>query len=105
MITPQPGQWYTNQESGLYFEVVALDNHQSTIEIQHADGSVDEIDAELWSELPIAQAAPPEDPTSAFDQQSACSAHCGIDGDQPTTTLDINTLEPDVFQGTDEDGS
>jgi len=36
------------QSHGLRFEVVALDDADAVIEIQHADGDLEEIEAEDW---------------------------------------------------------
>ncbi|UTA49388.1 hypothetical protein L1F30_07585 [Simiduia sp. 21SJ11W-1] len=103
MLTPHTGQWYNNRETNQYFEVVALDPDHATIEIQYADGSLDEIDAELWPELTLAAAAPPEDPTSAYETGPGLKSQCGIDGEHPIEPLDIEKLEAQPFTGTEAD--
>jgi hypothetical protein len=103
MITPVLGQWYSNRETGQYFEIVALDEGATTIEIQHADGAIDEIDAEIWPQLDLRSAAPPEDPTSGYQPMDGDSSHCGIDGDVPgQPPLDLSLLEPDSFPGSED---
>jgi hypothetical protein len=45
-IDPVVGEWY--ESHGLRFEVVALDETDQVIEIQHADGALEEIEVEDW---------------------------------------------------------
>lgn len=103
MIAPEQGQWYNNRETGHYFEIVAFDDASTTIEIQYADGAVDEIDAEIWGQLDLVPAAPPEDPTSGYQPMDGDALQCGIDGDLPgQPPTDLNRLEPDLFPGTED---
>ncbi|MBB3168517.1 DUF6763 family protein [Simiduia aestuariiviva] len=102
MPTPHTGQWYSNRETGQYFEIVALDVNSTTIEIQYVDGSLDEIDAEMWSQLDLLTAAPPEDPTSGYETMDGDAGQCGIDGDPPNQPFDIERLEPDTFTGSED---
>ncbi len=70
MMKPIVGQWYRGVTNEL-FEVVALDEEDSTIEIQYFDGTVAEMDFESWHEqvfdrmLDAANA--PEDWSGAID--------------------------------------
>lgn len=66
---PKIGQWY-KLESGELFEVVAIDEHDRTIEIQHYDGSLDEYDFNSWAISEIRESHPPEDTAGAFDTYS-----------------------------------
>ncbi len=60
------GEWYrTGTESP--FEVVALDLDHETIEVQHFDGTVEEIDFDSWAELAPKPTAAPEDYSGAMD--------------------------------------
>jgi hypothetical protein len=38
------GNWYAHQDKGDVFQVVAIDAHDGTIEVQEFDGAVDEVD-------------------------------------------------------------
>lgn len=60
LLTPKIGQWYLNR-SGTAFEVVALDNDGSAIEIQFVDGTVDELDDEGWVRTTMEEIEPPND--------------------------------------------
>jgi len=63
---PVVGNWYQDQERRT-FEVVAVDEDQDAIEIQHFGGEVEEVDFDSWYELEVDVVAPPEDPTGVFD--------------------------------------
>lgn len=60
-IAPEIGRWYQDAERDLLFEVVAVDEHAGTIEIQYEDGELDEFDEESWQQLILLPAEPPED--------------------------------------------
>jgi len=49
------------------FEVVATDRDDATIEIQHFDGTIEELDYYGWVELRAVKAMPPEDWSGSFD--------------------------------------
>lgn len=63
---PVIGEWYKTPE-GETFEVVALDEHDGTIDVQYYDGTVEEFDMETWGALELLTAAPPEDTAGAYD--------------------------------------
>ena len=46
-IEPVVGEWYRSH--GQQFEVVAIDDAERVIEIQHADGDLEEIELDDWS--------------------------------------------------------
>jgi hypothetical protein len=68
---PLIGGWYRSH--GQLFEVVATDEDEGVIEIQHADGNLEEMDLDDWvtrcraGSLGIAE--PPEDAAVAADHQ------------------------------------
>lgn len=63
---PMPGDWY-QLPTGEQFEVVALDENAGTLEIQYFDGSLEEIEEEVWDELAPEAIAPPEDWSGSLD--------------------------------------
>jgi hypothetical protein len=81
----QIGEWYRIPNEPP-FEVVALDVDQNSIEIQYFDGTLEELDFEAWTTLPIEPSAAPEDWSGAMDIERV---DCGLEGD---------TLPPDLFQ-------
>jgi hypothetical protein len=68
-IEPIVGDWYRSH--GQLFEVVAVDDEDRLIEIQHADGNIEEIDADDWSTRcqagTLQSAESPEDSSAATD--------------------------------------
>ena len=68
---PEPviGQWYRNVEDGKIFEIVALDEDDSTIEIQYFESEIGEVDLDHWYEEPLVAIAEPEDCSGAYDEQ------------------------------------
>jgi len=73
--TPLPtiGDWY-RYSGGELFEVVAIDEDEGTIEIQHFDGTVEELDfddwATSWHDREIETAAAPEDWSGSVDMDA-----------------------------------
>ena len=67
---PIVGDWY-RRAGGESFEIVAVDEEDATIEVQHFDGTVEEFDfdswEEEWEEGTLERAEPPEDWTGSVD--------------------------------------
>jgi len=63
---PAIGQWF-RRPGGILFEVVAIDEEDSTIEIQQFDGTIDEVDADAWPELLLIEVSAPEDWSGSVD--------------------------------------
>jgi hypothetical protein len=63
---PAIGDWYQAPD-GLKFEVVAVDDEDGTIDIQHFDGTVEELDFDAWEESECFPAEPPEDYSGSLD--------------------------------------
>lgn len=57
---PTMDAWYQSID-GEPFEVVALDEHDGTIEIQYLDGSIAELNMEAWYSLEVRTIAPPSE--------------------------------------------
>ena len=94
-IRPVVGNWYQDSELGSIFEVVAYDEDEQTVEIQHLDGEIEEYDLDTWQEMTIAGIEPPEDWRSGFElaQEDAELS------DEPIHPEDwsgaLNQIEPD----------
>lgn len=67
--SPHPviGMWY-NTANNETLEVVAIDDHDQTIEVQYYDGTVEEFDLETWRNLEISESEPPQDMEGVFDE-------------------------------------
>lgn len=63
---PRVGDWY-QAINGDKFEIVALDEDEATLEIQHYDGAVEEIDFDSWEEMELSSIEPPEDWSGSYD--------------------------------------
>jgi hypothetical protein len=67
------GDWY--QSHGQLFEVIAIDDDERIVEIQHADGDLEEMDMDDWATRcragSLQLADPPEDPRVVDDQPDA----------------------------------
>ena len=68
---PAIGKWYLDNADKQLFEIVAIEEEDDTIEIQYFDGAIEELDSELWYEMELTSAAPPEDWSGPFDDLEA----------------------------------
>ena len=63
---PIIGKWF-RRPNGTMFEVVAIDEDDHTIEIQHFDATIEEVDLESWAELLTVEISAPEDWSGSVD--------------------------------------
>ena len=66
-LDPIVGKWYRHLDKGQLFRVVAYDEERGTVELQHFDGDVEEIDASAWFDMKIEPAEAPQDWTGPVD--------------------------------------
>ena len=66
IVFPQVGHWYRRLNGNL-FEVVAVDEESSTIELQHFDGTIEGLELEMWQDIDIEPAQAPEDWSGSVD--------------------------------------
>ena len=57
---PTVGQWYEDLENEETFQVLKVDEDKETVEIQHLDGEIEELDVDGWAELDLELTAEPE---------------------------------------------
>jgi hypothetical protein len=69
--SPEIGQWYERADSGTLFQVTGLDEAAGTVEIQSFDGDVGEIEARIWSGLPLERVQLPEDGLGPAEEMEA----------------------------------
>jgi len=86
---PRLGDWYKSITSDR-FEIVALDDDASTMEVQYFDGAIEEIDFDTWSEMEIVQIEPPEDWSGSMDLQKE---DYGVDLELTAPNDNINPLD------------
>jgi hypothetical protein len=63
---PEVGSWFRIGE-GKTFEVVAVDEKDRTVDIQHFDGTIEELDVEGWREMAAEPIDAPEDWSGSMD--------------------------------------
>ena len=63
---PVIGNWFRRPD-GVLFEVVAVDEDDGTIETQHFDGTIGEVDIENWSRMLLVEVSAPEDWSGSVD--------------------------------------
>lgn len=103
-VDPIIGNWYRNQETGNDFEVVALDEDAQTIEIQHFDGELEEMDLDAWYEQPIESIEAPEDWSGPFDEMEVDDLGYDKDEDEEKDEdEDVLSDEEDLLADHDED--
>jgi len=66
-LEPIVDNWYRHLDKGQTFVVVAIDEDAGTVEVQHFDGDLEQIDLESWSELELELAEEPENWTGPVD--------------------------------------
>jgi hypothetical protein len=102
MLSPVVGGWYKDLQTGGLFEVVDWDPSSLTIELQYLDGEVSEYDLDVWREMLLQRAEPPEDWRAAFELDDEDL----LDPDLPMHPQDwgnpLNFIEPDTMYGVEE---
>jgi hypothetical protein len=66
-IRPDPGEWYRDRQTGNVFQVVGVDEEDQSVEIQLADGAVDEFLMDEWQAIALERCEQPEDWAGPFD--------------------------------------
>lgn len=66
-LDPILGNWYQHLDKGQLFRIVAIDEDNKVIEIQHFDGDLDEVEMSLWQEMDIDLAEEPENFSGPYD--------------------------------------
>jgi hypothetical protein len=86
---PRIGDWFQSI-NGDRFEIVALDDGDATLEIQHFDGAVEEVDFDSWAEMEIAAIEAPEDWSGSLDIERE---DYGVDLELTAPNDNINPLD------------
>jgi hypothetical protein len=82
-IEPIVGNWYQNLANGQLFQVVAYDETEALVELQHFDGDLEEATLSSWRRMDVEAAAAPEDWTGPMDNIERDDL-----GDDPPATKD-----------------
>jgi len=92
---PVVGKTYEDAD-GVAFEILAFDEDDGTIEIQYADGSLDEIDIDTWYEMDLQQVKNVDKPNEDADEEDEDE-----DDEKPKVAKDDD--EDDDYDDFDED--
>ena len=94
---PVIGAWYQDATEDEIFEVVAVDEHAGSIEVQYVDGEVSEIDLDTWQQLLLLAAEPPEDWRGSYelsneDSLSSDDVYVPENWNDPLMDIDSDTI-------------
>ena len=64
---PIVGNWYRHLDKGQMFRVIAFDESDATIELQHFDGDIEEVSLVAWRAMDLEVSEAPEDWTGPMD--------------------------------------
>jgi hypothetical protein len=107
---PIVSNWYMHHDKGLKFQVVAVDEGESVIEIQYFDGDIEEFELEDWYLLDLEQIESPEDISGALDVSELDDLGSSItdtdpeDWDTPVQEMkgyDENDISEDMVESED----
>src|SRR5262249_3314008 len=103
MTSPSPvvGEWY-RRPGGALFEVVAIDRDDATVEVQHFDGTLEELELESWAEQEFEEAQAPEDWTGSVDVDSEDHEGDGEVSSGATWTDPLTSLDRSEASGYSE---
>jgi hypothetical protein len=92
-LVPEINAWYHDARDDELFEVVAVDEQEGTIEIQYLNGDIGEFDRDIWAQMVILRAEPPEDWRAPYemsddDQLEDSSAFSVSNWDDPQANVD-----------------
>ena len=67
VLDPIIGNWYRHLDKGQMFRVIAFDESDATIELQHFDGDIEEVSLVAWRDMDLEVSEAPEDWTGPMD--------------------------------------
>ena len=82
-LDPQIDQWYAYLDKGQRFYVIAIDEEENTIEVQHFDGDIEEFSRSEWRSLNIELSVEPENWSGALDIAEQDDLGTGVTDTKP----------------------
>ena len=67
ITAPVLGNWYKHLDKGYEFQVVAYDETDGVVEIQHYDGDVEALEVDDWYEMELEHIEPPDEWAATAD--------------------------------------
>jgi hypothetical protein len=99
---PILGTWYQHLDKGQKFCVVALNEDEGLIEMQHFDGDLEEIDRDTWYQLDLEPIEEPENWSGPIDVGEIDDLGTGVTdttGDDWNAPLqELRATEPEAAQ-------
>ncbi len=66
-LDPIVGNWYRHLDKGQPFLIVAFDEEEGIVELQHYDGDVEEVELKNWNAMELELSDAPEDWSGPID--------------------------------------
>ena len=82
-LDPIIDQWYAHLDKGQRFFVVAINEEEKTVDIQHFDGEIQELSMNEWRNLQIELSVEPENWTGALDIAEQDDLGTGVTDTRP----------------------
>ena len=82
-LDPIIDQWYAHLDKGQRFFVVAIDEEEKTVDIQHFDGDLQELSMSEWRDLKIELSEEPENWSGALDIAEQDDLGTGVTDTRP----------------------
>jgi len=82
-LDPRIDQWYAHLDKGQRFFVLAIDEEQNMVEIQHFDGDLEELSLDEWRDLKIELSEEPENWSGALDIAEQDDLGTGVTDTRP----------------------
>jgi hypothetical protein len=109
-IAALPGQWYLDRDSGSTFQIVSVDPDEGSVEIQNADGSLEEAGFDDWAVRNLERCEQPEDwvgPYDDLDPDDLGLPECPARAHEAETPMERALLEieeggPGVLRGAED---
>ena len=82
-LDPIIDQWYAHLDKGQRFFVVAINEEEKTVDIQHFDGEIQELSMNEWRNLQIELSVEPENWSGALDIAEQDDLGTGVTDTRP----------------------
>jgi hypothetical protein len=99
---PIVGQWYEDLENDETFQVLKLDEDKETVEIQHLDGDLEELDVDEWAELDLELTEEPEGWSGSKAEKDADDDEDEEDWDEDEDDEDDDDLDEEDEEDREE---
>lgn len=82
-LDPRIDQWYVHLDKGQRFYVIAINEEDNTVEVQHFDADIEEFSLDEWRALEIELSEEPENFSGALDIEEQDDRGTQITDTQP----------------------